>query len=677
MKSVTWMLPAVLIAACLSQSESQLSGDEPAAAPDAASVALAAAPSKPSVPAADNPPRGIGQGDWGQWGGSSVRNNTPKGKDIPTEWQIGSFDLKTGAWNKDEAENVKWAAALGSQSYGNPVVANGKVYVGTNNGAGYLKRYPATVDLGVLVCFDEADGKFLWQHSNEKLPTGRVHDWPLQGVCAAPLVEGERLWYVTNRGEVVCLDAEGFYEGEDDGPVTKEPARLFDIAANEDPKLDQLAPIVKSLKEGKVAPALAEQFKAAGLEVTPDAKVTPQGNGFTLTFTPEGGAPREIVLRQQGPRLSAFKLLNIDDKDEADVIWRLDMMAELGVSQHNMCSCSVTAAGDILFVNTSNGVDEGHVNLPAPKAASFIAVDKNTGKVLWADDSPGENVLHGQWSSPAYAVIGGVPQVIFGAGDGWVYSFRGDATANDGKPELLWKFDCNPKTSKYVLGGRADRNHIIGTPVIHDGLVYVGVGEDPEHGEGVGHLWCIDPTKRGDVSPELAFNVKDLTKPIPHKRMQAVVETEGDVARPNPNSAAVWHYANFDKNKDGKIEFEETMHRTCGTVAIADGLLFVADFSGLFHCLDVKTGVPYWTHDMLAAAWGSPLIVDGKVYIGDEDGDICVFKLSKEMDLLAENTMENSVYSTPVVANDTLFIANKDHVFAITSKTESSQSADE
>jgi outer membrane protein assembly factor BamB len=216
-----------------------------------------------------------------------------------------------------------------------------------------------------------------------------------------------------------------------------------------------------------------------------------------------------------------------------------------------------------------------------------------------------------------------------------------------------------------VLGGRADRNHIIGTPVIHDGLVYVGVGEDPEHGEGVGHLWCIDPTKRGDVSPELVFNVKDLTKPIAHKRMQAVEKEKGDVARANPNSAAVWHYASHDLNKNGKLEFEETMHRTCGTVAIQDGLLFVADFSGLFHCVDAKTGVPYWTHDMLAAAWGSPMIVENKVYIGDEDGDICVFELSKEMNLIAENSMSNSVYSTPVVANNTLFIANKDHIFAI------------
>ena len=151
-------------------------------------------------------------------------NNTPQGKNIPTEWNIGAFDAKTGKWIKDDSKNIKWVAALGSQSYGNPVVANGQVYVGSNNGAGYLKRYPASVDLGVLLAFSEADGKFLWQHSNEKLPTGRVHDWPLQGVCAAPLVEGKRLWYVTNRGEVVCLDTQGFYDNKDDGPVTKDPA---------------------------------------------------------------------------------------------------------------------------------------------------------------------------------------------------------------------------------------------------------------------------------------------------------------------------------------------------------------------------------------------------------------------------------------------------------------------
>jgi outer membrane protein assembly factor BamB len=526
-----------------------------------------------------------GPGDWNQWGGSPQRNNAPEATHVPTEWNVGEFDETTGAWNKEKAKNIKWVARLGSQAYGNPVVANGKIFVGTNNGGAYLKRYPAEIDLGCLLCFNEADGKFLWQDSSEKLPTGRVHDWPLQGICCAPLVEGNRLWYVTSRGEVKCLDVEGFHDKENNGPYK-------------------------------------------------DEKVVAE--------------------------------------DEADVIWKLDMMKELGVSQHNMCSCCVTAVGDILFVNTSNGVDEGHINIPAPNAPSFLAIDKKTGKLLWSDGSPGKNILHGQWSSPAYAVLGGVPQVVFGAGDGWVYSFRGEATP-DGKAELLWKFDCNPKESKYVLGGRADRNHIIGTPVIDNGLVYVAVGEDPEHGEGVGHLWCIDPTKRGDVSSELVFKLPDVEHPIAHRREQACIKTEGEVARANPNSAAIWRYDGFDANGNGKLDFEETMHRTCGTVAIKDGLLYVADFSGLFHCLDAKTGKQHWTHDMLAACWGSPLIADGKVYIGDEDGDITIFKLSDKMEIVSKNendeagpiSMGNSVYSTPIVANGVLYIANKSHLFAI------------
>src|SRR5262249_25800319 len=164
-------------------------------------------------------------------------------------------------------------------------------------------------------------------------------------------------------------------------------------------------------------------------------------------------------------------------------------------------------------------VDNGHINLPAPDAPSFIALDKRTGKVLWTDKSPGQNILHSQWSSPTCAVLGGQPQVLFAGGDAWLYSFD---PMGDGKggSRLLWKFDCNPKESKYVLGGRGTRNEIIGFPMIYDDRVYIAVGQDPEHGEGIGHLWCIDPTKRGDVSPELAFKLPDLTNPIPHRRLQ-------------------------------------------------------------------------------------------------------------------------------------------------------------
>jgi outer membrane protein assembly factor BamB len=646
--------------------------DEPSppqpAAPEAPQPAAGEVSAKPAASPIDksaNAP--IKPGDWPQWAGTSYRNNTPIGKNIPTEWEVGDFDRKTGDWLSDNAKNIKWVAALGSQSYGNPVVAGGRVYVGTNNGKGWLKRYPSKVDLGCLLAFSEADGSFLWQDSNEKLPSGRVHDWPLQGVCCAPLVEGDRLWYVTNRGELKCLDTQGYYDGEDDGPVQNQLAAIFDIMRNEDAAKDQVAPSAKELDEGKLPTLLREQFKERGVELPEAVAIAVDEAGKKWTLTAKlGEAERTFKLLIAGPRLAAFKLVTPDDKEEADLVWKLDMMDQLSVSQHNMCSCSVTALGDILFVNTSNGVDESHITLPQPNAPSFIAVDKTTGEVYWTDKSPGLNILHGQWSSPTVARLGGVDQVIFAGGDGWAYSFKADK-GKDGKPELLWKFDANPKTSKWVIGGRGTRNNIIATPVVYDGLVYVVVGQDPEHGEGEGHVWCIDPNKRGDVSPQLAMNVKgDQRVPIEHRRIQAVIEEEGDVAVDNANSAVVWHYSQYDQNGDGEFDFEEEMHRSIGTVAIQDDLLYVADFSGLFHCLDAKTGKPHWTYDMLAAAWGSPLIVEGRVYIGDEDGDVCIFNLTAEKhDPIAEINVGNSVYSTPVVANDVLFIANKTHVFAI------------
>ena len=45
-----------------------------------------------------------------------------------------------------------------------------------------------------------------------------------------------------------------------------------------------------------------------------------------------------------------------------------------------------------LFVNTSNGLDETHINLPSPDAPTFICMDKNTGEVYWTDGSPGRNI---------------------------------------------------------------------------------------------------------------------------------------------------------------------------------------------------------------------------------------------------------------------------------------------
>jgi outer membrane protein assembly factor BamB len=428
-------------------------------------------------------------------------------------------------WDPATGMNIKWVADLGSQSYGGPLFAGGKIYIGTNN---EKPRNPKlTGDRGVLMVFEAADGKFLWQSAHPKLAAGRVNDWPLQGVCSTPAVEGDRVYYVSNRAEVIAADVEGFRDGgQNDGPFQGETEKS-----------------------------------------------------------------------------------EIDE----DVLWKLDMIGELDVFPHNLAAGNPLLVGDVIYTVTGNGVDEGHINIPVPTAPAFIAVDKNTGKLLWESAAPAGNILHGQWSNPAYGEIKGRAQVIFPGGDGWIYSFE----PKTGK--LLWKFDCNPKDSVWRLGGAGTRNNIIGTPVIWDDKVYIAVGQDPEHGEGVGHLWAIDATGEGDVT----------------------------------GKNAVWHRGGED------------FHRTISTVAISDGILYAADLSGHLHALDAKTGEPYWMHDVFAAIWGSPFVADGKVYLGDEDGDVVVLKAGKKMEVLHEVNMGNSVYTTPVAKDGVLYINTRSKLFAI------------
>jgi outer membrane protein assembly factor BamB len=284
------------------------------------------------------------------------------------------------------------------------------------------------------------------------------------------------------------------------------------------------------------------------------------------------------------------------------------MRKDLGVVQLYMAASSPVIWQDLVFVVTSNGRDSGDEKVQAPKAPSFIAVDKNTGKVVWQDNSPGENILHGQWGSAAVSDVDGVTQAIFPGGDGWLYGFN----ARTG--EKLWKFDLNPKDAVWPK----TRNYGVSTPVLVNGQVFMSVGQDPDHPNGVGHTYCINAALKGDIT----------------------------------ETGRVWQY--------------DKIGRSISTAAVADGLAYLADMKGTLHCLDAKTGRPLWTYDTLAPVWGSPLVADGKVYIGDQDGDVAVLQAGLELKKIAEIDMGNSVYSTPVPANGVLYVMTRSELYAIT-----------
>ncbi|MGK0217262.1 MAG: outer membrane protein assembly factor BamB [Planctomycetota bacterium] len=481
------------------------------------------------------------------WGGTEGRNMSSPATGLPAEFVAGDFVGATDEIDPTSTKNVKWIAKLGSQSYGNATIANGRVYVGTNNDSPRDARFKG--DRCTVYCLDEESGDLIWQLNIPKLGTGKVSDWEYLGICSSPSIDGDRVYLVTNRCEVMCLDVNGMADGN-------------------------------------------QGYQDEGIY-----NAWPSKEPMDVTAT------------------------------DADILWVYNMIDELGVFPHNITTSSVLVAGDHLWVTTSNGVDYGHVETPAPNAPSLILMDKLTGALI-AEEASGcsSRIFHSNWSSPAFLRTDDTELCIFGGPDGRLYAFKPEGVEDEDGYALLpeaWRFDCNPEGYRMKDGEprtyteRKGPSEVLGTPIVADGLIYALIGQDPEHGPGIGNLVCIDPTGK-----------------------------------------QVWNYTKIN--------------RSMSTCAVYDGLIFAADFSGYMYCLDAKTGEEYWIYDTKGHIWSSPFVADGKVYLGNEDGFLSVLPARKDVDPkkeLVEVDMVSPIYSSAVAANGVLYIATHTHLFAIANDT--------
>lgn len=467
--------------------------------------------------------------DWPMFGGSPQRNmaNTTS-KNAPVEWQV-----------EEELKNIKWVAKIGTRAYGGPVVADGKVLVGTNNDQ---PRDPkAKGPKGVVMCFEAATGKFLWQNLHD-MPAGEIVREALRdGMCSTPTIEGDKVYYVTPACVVFC----------------------------------------GNLKDGSK-------------------------------------------------------------------VWEYDMMDKMKVFPNYLGNCAPLIVGDTVYVVTGNGTDE-QGKLVSPKAPSFAAFDKKTGEVKWQSALPGDKIIEGQWGNPAYAEVNGEGQVIFPGGDAYLYGL------DPASGKLLWKFHCNPVKEEEDARKRGLPNYLVSTPVIYDNKAYIGVGMYPEHpiGNKNGHFWCVDlakATKFGATNKDHDVSPKN--------------DNFDPTAEVNKTSALAWH---FGGEMDPRPKFGRSalIGRTFATAAIHDGLVFISEEYGFLHCLDAKTGKRHWEHDFKTGIWDSAFYVDGKVYIGTDDGDVVIFNAGREKKVLETIYMEEPVQNTPVFAGNTLYIMTKSKLYAV------------
>jgi outer membrane protein assembly factor BamB len=322
-------------------------------------------------------------------------------------------------WDTTIGRNIIWSVELGNEVYGRPVVAGDVVYVGSDNTRHLNPAFQE--ESGVLMAFRINDGAFLWQDLAPRVERG-LREFLLPSTTSAPYVEGDRLYYVTAECQLRCLDTQGFGDNENDGPYREE----------------------------------------------------------------------------------VFK-----DNAAADIVWQLDMPA-LGVFPHEACNSDVLPLGDLLIVGTSNGQNEGHTRVPSPFAPSLIAVNKHSGEVVWSAIGPGGRVLHGNWSSPVAANVNGRMQVLFGGGDGWLRAY--DAASG----QEIWRFDGNPKDARSLpRPGVFSRSSIIASPVFADGRVFIAMGQSPGHGNAPSLVYAISPNGQGDVTKsELLWTSREVGRVV-------------------------------------------------------------------------------------------------------------------------------------------------------------------
>ncbi len=484
--------------------------------------------------------------DWPQWGGTLERNMVSDAKGLPTK-----FDPSPGADPK--TSGVRWSVKLGSHCYGNPVMAGGKVFVGTNNASPRDPKYQG--DRNVLMCFNESNGKFLWQLVVSKVQ-GEA-DYHELGICSSPTIDGDRVYTVTSHCEILCLDANGLYNG------------------NQGPFLDEARYLAKPLEH----------------------KLQIGHDGPIRTLIP--GPPVKL-----GPT-------------DADILWQYDLLREQKVWPHDATSCSSLILGDLVYFNTCNA-KTNHKYVPYPNARSVIALDKRTGKFVAADDATAsKGVFHGSWSSPSLGAVNGRPLIFFGGGDGVCYAFDATPTpaGDPGRAAVLktvWKCDCNPPEYRKVqYHGRKGPSEVIGTPVFYKNRVYVTIGQDPLHGTGVGCVTCIDATKTGDITASgKVWENRDIERSLSTVSIADGLLYVGDYG-------GTVHCLDSETGK--QVWQHDTKAYIWGSTFVADGKVYIGDTTGTLSILAAareKKIINKIKFD--AGICQTPIVANGVMYVATD-----------------------------------------------------------
>jgi outer membrane protein assembly factor BamB len=484
--------------------------------------------------------------DWTQWGGTPARNMAALETGIPETFFPGKKKRDRLGFDPATARNVRFIARLGSENYSAPVVAGGRIFIGTNDEDLDDPRFRPT-EGGVFLCLDEKTGGMLWRLVVPKLEIDRSKvsedfDAMNLGICSTATVDGDRVYLVTNRCEVVCLDADGLADGND-GPFRDEAT--FSVPEGAAPVAlgPADADIVWRFDMLRDLPVFPHDASNCGVLVLGEQLYVGTGNGVYDGKVVLPTAPSLVVL----------------DKRTGGLLARDDGRISAAVFHGQWSSPALaTVHGRPLVLY---GAGDGVCHAFRPFVAAAAASGPGTlEEAWWFDCNPPGYRQRGGEQIDYWALVRGAPKQL--DADGMLVS----------------------------------PSEIIGTPVVHGSRVYVAIGQDPIHGPGRGALSCFTLEGKGN-----ATEAARVWQYLGIGRTLSTVSIAGGLLYAAEHAGKV-HC--LDAANGALLWVHDTRDEIWSSTLVVDGKVFVGTRKGLTvlaagrerrHIADIKLGTPVWS----------------------------------------------------------------------------------
>jgi len=283
------------------------------------------------------------------------------------------------------------------------------------------------------------------------------------------------------------------------------------------------------------------------------------------------------------------------------IVWEHSMSEEFGMLSTYGGRTNFPVVFEDLVVISGVMTGWGETAVPAHR---FIAFDKKTGQAVWLKSTrvrPEDTT----YSTPVVATLNGQEALVVGAGDGAIYAIQ-------------------PRTGKTIWKYQASTRGINVTPLVENGIVYCGHGEQNQ----------TDTTILGAV---FAFNGN----------------TEGEISEGD----LLWKIPKKTVGRSSPLKY-------------GDRVYFVEDGAAML-IIDAATGTLVTTQKLGRVMFGSLVAGDGKIYAAENTGRFYVFKPSeKGVETVSQARLGQGeeVFGSPVISNGRIYLPTIEALYCIGSK---------